>query len=66
MLLRRLSDVLHLSRLPLLQKFRLLSMLVFHRRLRLCVGMLLIQVGVITLLHLRQVVALLLVLCLQG
>lgn len=65
MLLRRLPDILHLGRLPLLQKFRLLSMLVFHRRLRLCVGMLLIQVGVITLLHLRQVGALLLVLRLQ-
>jgi hypothetical protein len=61
MLLRRLPDALHLGGLPLLQKFSLLSMLVFQRRLRLCVGMLLlIQIGVIALLHLRQGIALLL------
>ena len=54
MRLRRLPHALHLTHLPLLQELCLLSMLMLHRRLRLCVGILLSEVGVIALLHLRE------------
>jgi len=58
-------QALHLARLPLLQKLGLLPMLVLDRGLLLRVGTLLIQIGVITLLHLVERIALLLVSCLQ-
>jgi len=63
---RRLPHALYLTYLPLLQELSLLSMLMLHRRLRLCVGILLSEVGVIALLHLRQGIALLLLPRLQG
>ena len=61
----RRTQALHLARLPLLQKLGLLPMLVLDRGLPLGVGTLLIQVGVITLLHLVERIALLLVSRLQ-
>ena len=61
----RCTQALHLARLPLLQKLGLLPMLVLDRGLLLRVGTLLIQVGVITLLHLVEGIALLLVSRLQ-
>jgi hypothetical protein len=60
---------LHLIRLPLLHELSLLQMLVFHLRLRLRVRLrvciLLIEIGVIALLHLSQGLTLLLLPCLQ-
>jgi len=53
-------QALHLTRLPLLQKLGLLTMLVLDRGLLVRVGTLLIQIGVITLLHLVERIALLL------
>ena len=56
----RWVQALHLARLPLLQELRLLPMLVFHGGLDLSlglsvgVGVLLGEVGVVPLLHLRQ------------
>ena len=66
MRLWRLPHALDLTYLPLLQELCLLSMLMFHRRLRLRVGILLSEVGVIALLHLRQGIALLLLPRLHG
>ena len=57
----RCTQALHLARLPLLQKLGLLPMLVLDRGLLVGVGTLLIQIGVITLLHLVERIALLLV-----
>ena len=62
---RRVSQALHLARLPLLQKLGLLPMLVLDRGLLVRVGTLLTQIGVITLLHLVERIALLLVSRLQ-
>ena len=61
----RRTQALHLARLPLLQKLGLLPMLVLDRGLLVGVGTLLIQIGVITLLHLVERIALLLVSRLQ-
>jgi hypothetical protein len=54
-------SALHLARLPLLQEFGLLPMLVLDGSLHACVGILLRKVSVITFLHLPQRIALLLV-----
>ena len=62
---RRCARSLHFSRLSLLQKLCLLQVLVFHLRLRVRIGILLSRVGVITLLHLSQLLTLLLLSCLQ-
>jgi hypothetical protein len=59
------AQALHLIRLPLLQELGLLPMLVLDRGLLVRVGALLVQIGVITLLHLVERIALLLVSRLQ-
>lgn len=58
-------QALHLARLPLLQKLGLLPVLVLDRGLLAGIGSLLAQIGVITLLHLVERIALLLVSRLQ-
>ena len=62
---RRRMKALHLARLPLLQQLGLLPVLVFDSGLHVCVGTLLRKVSVITFLHLRQRIALLLLACLH-
>ena len=68
----RCMQALHLARLTLLEELGLLPMLMFHRSLRLSlglcvgVGVLLGEVGVVPLLHLGQGFPLLLVPRLQG
>ena len=56
---------LHLARLPLLQQLGLLPVLMFDSGLHVCIGILLRKVSVITFLHLRQRIALLLMACLH-